>query len=519
LIVAFRRMKVLTDFARFLKSKNKGEVALMLLVVILALASIIYANNIAERIQKQEESQVILWARAIGEKAKILKLSNEIFLKLAEEERKKVEITSKATHLLANENHNESTTSLLLDILTLNNQIPLIQTDENLMVTDFKNIQDGVERGKKLDRLKYPLFFRYPPIEIAYSNKKNYIFYRESIIYNNISTVIEQSSNQFINEIKNNSPLIPVVLLDKDKKLFQYSNFPDEILADTIKLNQYIEDLKNSQDPIVLDIDRTNVKYLYYKSSNLATFVKWFPVVLYSVIAALLFLAFAAIRNVRKYEKNQIWVGMSKETAHQLGTPISSLTAWLEVLNDIEAMPSAQKNVITEMKKDVNRLSLIADRFSKIGSKPKLEGVILHEILHACFEYLKKRGSKKVNFELKDVSPKLKVEINRQLFEWVIENLVKNAFDAIQNEGEILITTSDSVNLVCIDVQDTGKGIAPQDIDQIFEPGFTTKKRGWGLGLSLCKRIIEEYFNGKIYVLNSKINVGTVIRIELPLNS
>ncbi|MFN5849485.1 MAG: sensor histidine kinase, partial [Chitinophagales bacterium] len=147
-----------------------------------------------------------------------------------------------------------------------------------------------------------------------------------------------------------------------------------------------------------LDIDPNNTKYLYYKSSNLASFIKWFPVVLYAVLGAILFLAFAAIRNVRKYEKNQIWVGMSKETAHQLGTPISSLSAWLEVLHDNESSPEVQNNVLTEMKKDVNRLSLIADRFSKIGSKPKLDKINLREILATCFEYLKKRGSKKVHF-------------------------------------------------------------------------------------------------------------------------
>ena len=274
-----------------------------------------------------------------------------------------------------------------------------------------------------------------------------------------------------------------------------------------------------SNEPIILDIDPKNTKYLYYQSSNLASYVKWFPVVLYSILAAILFLAFAAIRNVRKYEKNQIWVGMSKETAHQLGTPISSLSAWIEVLDENTALPIAQKNVIQEMKKDINRLSLIADRFSKIGSKPKLESINLNQILTSCFEYLRKRGSKKVYFELKPTPSELLVDINPQLFEWVIENLVKNAFDAIHHEGYITIETLAENGIISIDVKDSGKGILPKDIEQIFEPGFTTKKRGWGLGLSLCKRIIVEYFNGKIYVLSSGMNVGTAIRVELPLGA
>lgn len=488
----------------------------MLAIVALAAVSIYYANRIAERIQIQEQAQVILWAKAIGEKAKILKLSNEIFLKLAEEERKKVEITSRATQLLANENHNENTTSLFLNIITLNNQIPLIQTDENFVITDFKNIEKNVQRGMVLDKAKYPDFFKYKPIEVVFSDKKNFIFYKESIIYQNISTVIDQSSDQFIDEITNNTSLLPIVLMDKNNKLIQSSNIPEDVKTDKKKFDNYVRELTSSQEPIVLDIEPRNTKYLYYRSSNLASFVKWFPIVLYSVLAAILFLAFAAIRNVRKYEKNQIWVGMSKETAHQLGTPISSLSAWLEVLNENEALPEGQRNVVNEMKKDVSRLSLIADRFSKIGSKPKLDRINLHEILTVCFEYLRKRGSKKVHFELKEIPSDIFVEINRQLFEWVIENLVKNAFDSIHNEGEISIQTTFTNNLVYIDVRDSGKGIAPHDIEKIFEPGFTTKKRGWGLGLSLCKRIIVEYFNGKIYVLSSKMNVGTVIRVELP---
>lgn len=510
----------MNKFLRFVKSKNIGEIGLMLTIVFLAIVSIIYANRLADSIQKQEEAQVILWAKAIGEKAKILKLSNEIFLKLAEEERKKVEITAKATQLLAGENPDEKIASLFLDIIRLNNQIPLVQTDENYVITDFKNVvKPSLKQGVLLKKSDNPEFFKYAPIEISFLDKRNYIFYKESIIYQNISAVIEQSSDQFINEITNNASLLPIILLDNKKNLIHSGNIPEEINSNEKKLKRYIDQLMKSHEPIILDIDPKNTKYLYYQSSNLASYVKWFPVVLYSILAAILFLAFAAIRNVRKYEKNQIWVGMSKETAHQLGTPISSLSAWIEVLDENSALPAAKKNMILEMKKDVNRLSLIADRFSKIGSKPKLESINLNQILTSCFEYLRKRGYKKVHFELKPIPAELHVNINPQLFEWVIENLVKNAFDAIHNEGHITIETLAENRIISIDVRDSGKGILPKDIDQIFEPGFTTKKRGWGLGLSLCKRIIVEYFNGKIYVLSSRMNAGTVIRVELPLGA
>lgn len=499
----------------FLKGKKQREIVILSCLVLLALASIIIANSLAKRIQAQEEAQVILWAKAITEKAKILKLSNEVFSQLANEERKKVEITAKATQLIVSENK-EDVLSIFLDIIKMNDQIPIISTDEQYTVIDFKNIDPKtIQKGIKLTKDKHPEFFNYPPVKIHFLNKKNYIFYRESIIFQKIQQVLQQSSNQFIDEITNNSSLLPILLFDQDKHLLNYGNIPEEITSDSLKFKAYIDDLTSSSEPISLDIDAKNKKYLYYQSANLASYIKWFPIGLYTVLGIIFFLAYSAIRNTRKFEKNQIWVGMSKETAHQLGTPISSLSAWLEVFGENEQVSAQQQNVLAEMKKDVNRLSLIADRFSKIGSKPKLESVNLQEILTQCYDYLKKRGSKKIDFTLHAVDSSMNVEINRQLFEWVIENLVKNAYDAIPNEGKIDIRTTKNQNKIFIDIQDTGKGILPKDVEQIFEPGFTTKKRGWGLGLSLCKRIIEDYFNGKIYVLDSKLNRGSTIRIEL----
>lgn len=506
----------MNKFIRFFNSKNKREIVILIIVVGIAITTIIYANQLANKIEKQEESQVILWAKAISEKSKVLRLSNEIFLKLAEEERKKVEITSKTTQLMSTENIDDKAGSLFLDIMRLNDQIPIIYTDENLIVTDYRNMEGSENmKGTKLSKAQHPEFFNYPPIEISFLNKKNYIFYRESIIFQKISNIIRQSGNQFIDEITNNSSLLPVILLDKNNKLISSGNIPKEIATNQSKLADYIDNFTQQQKPIIIDIDPQNKKYLYYKKSNIASYIKWFPVGLYTILAILIFLAFSAIKNTRNFEKNQIWVGMSKETAHQLGTPISSLGAWLEVFEESENLAENQRNVLYEMKKDVNRLSLIADRFSKIGSKPKLEAINLSDILSQCFDYLKKRASKKVHFTLLETNPNISIEINRQLFEWVIENVVKNAFDAIPNEGTIQIKTSIENNKVYIDIKDSGKGIQPSETEKIFEPGYTTKKRGWGLGLSLCKRIIEDYFNGKIFILWSKPNLGTTIRIEL----
>lgn len=505
---------------QFFNSKNKREIILLMIVAFLALATIFYANHLATKIEKQEESQVILWAKAISEKTKVLKLSTDVFQRLAKEERKKVEITANATRILSSEidmGQNMENISFFVSILELNDQIPIINTDNELKILSLKNIDDhSIKVGNYLSKSKQPEYFNYPPIEIdLLGGKKQYVYYRESIIYQKLTKLTKESSNQFVDEITNNSSQLPVILLDDKKNLLDHGNIPKEIEQSEIKLNQYINDLTKTQKPIIIDIDPKNKKYLYYQSSNIATYIKWFPIGLYSILAMILILTFSAIRNTRNFEKNQIWVGMSKETAHQLGTPISSLGAWLEVFEESISLTEKEKSLLLEMKKDVNRLSLIADRFSKIGSKPKLESIQLNEILNVCFDYLKNRASKRIQFSLKPIEENLYVNINRQLFEWVIENLVKNAFDAIPHDGKVIIDTHSDFHTIYIDIIDTGKGVMPKDIDQIFEPGFTTKKRGWGLGLSLCKRIIHEYFDGKIFVLNSKLNQGTTIRIEL----
>lgn len=500
---------------QFFGSKNKSEIFILIFIALLAIVTIVYANMLANRLDKKEESEVILWAKAISEKAKVLKLSNEVFRLLASEERKKVEINYRTTEFLLSENNNEIL-SYLLFISESNNQIPIIITDASQKILTSRNVENiKFKNGIVLSKTIHPEYFKYQPIVIDLHGKKNYLYYRESKIYQKLSEVLKASGNQFVDEITNNTSMLPVILLDKNQKIQNYGNIPKDIANDKAKFARYVTELKSSNKPIIIDIDPKNKQYLYYQKSNISTYIKWFPVGLYSILGMMLLLTFSAIKNTRNFEKNQIWVGMSKETAHQLGTPISSLGAWLEVIETADNLPESQLNVVEEMKKDVNRLTLIADRFSKIGSKPKLEQVQLEEIIDTCFDYLKNRASKRVIFTMDQIDPSIYVKINRQLFEWVIENMVKNAFDAISNEGKVHIGTKLYHDKLCIDVSDSGKGILPKDVESIFEPGFTTKKRGWGLGLSLCKRIIVDYFDGKIYVHSSKINSGTILRIEL----
>lgn len=255
---------------------------------------------------------------------------------------------------------------------------------------------------------------------------------------------------------------------------------------------------------------------LYYGNSILLRQLAYYPYVQLSVIMLFFFITYLAFKNTKKLEENQVWVGLTKETAHQLGTPISSLMAWMELLK----AQQLDQSLLSDMSKDVERLRTIAERFSKIGSKPDLEMVNLTDTLFESIDYIKKRASNKVNiisnFGTIDFLP---VYLNPSLFAWVIENICKNAIDAMNGKGELEISLTTKQNQIHIDIRDTGKGIPKSRFKTIFNAGYTTKKRGWGLGLSLAKRIIENYHQGKIFVKASQIDQGATFRITLPLQT
>jgi two-component system, sporulation sensor kinase D len=253
---------------------------------------------------------------------------------------------------------------------------------------------------------------------------------------------------------------------------------------------------------------------IYYKDSVLLTRLKWFPYIQLSIIAVFLLIAYTAFNSSRKSEQNQVWVGLAKETAHQLGTPISSLMAWIELIKD--KFNAEEDPLMAEMENDVKRLEIVADRFSKIGSNPKLEPHYVYEVVKDFMDYFKVRVSNNISFELTG-NAELKAGLNIPLFDWVIENLLKNAVNAIEEKGNIKIniTTNKVQDQIFIDVSDTGKGIPRSKFITVFQPGYTTRKRGWGLGLSLTKRIVENYHKGVIVVRESELGKGTTFRITL----
>ncbi len=305
---------------------------------------------------------------------------------------------------------------------------------------------------------------------------------------------------------------IPVVMVDSQDHFITSRNIREPKTNLQAFRQATIARLKHKHPPIEIDIDQNTKQFIYYDDSYLIKELAYFPYIQLGVIALFILVSFWAFSGTKKAEQNQVWVGLSKETAHQLGTPISSLMAWIELLKT--RFPS--DTLLPEMEKDIKRLKTIAERFSKIGSKPELIAIPLMDALDGAITYMRNRISNKVIIEVKQQLPDTaEAAINVPLFEWVIENLCKNAIDAMDGSGKITITLTENNHFYLIDVQDTGKGMAKHLFKTIFNPGFTTKKRGWGLGLSLAKRIIEEYHQGKIYVKQSEINQGTIFRIAL----
>ncbi len=321
----------------------------------------------------------------------------------------------------------------------------------------------------------------------------------------------DNTNLEFITSIIEENKTIPVILVDANDQLLSSLNIREPRKNVDLFYQKEIQRLKHKNPAIEVKLGNTS-QYLYYDESSLLKKLYYFPYVQLSVIFVFMFISFFAFSSTKKAEQNRVWVGLSKETAHQLGTPISSLLAWVDLLK----MKHSDDKMIGEMSKDVNRLRIIAERFSKIGSVPDLQLVSLNEALQNAVHYISNRTSDKVKIQCHFPDKNhIFIKLNIHLFEWVIENLCKNAIDAMDGTGKIYINVTYDEKECFIDVRDTGKGIERAKFKTIFNPGFTTKSRGWGLGLSLAKRIIAEYHGGKIFVKNSEINVGTTFRIIL----
>ena len=311
-------------------------------------------------------------------------------------------------------------------------------------------------------------------------------------------------------QIIRNNTTIPIFITDQKDKIIDSKNIDEEIVKDSIALKNYFYSVKNDNLPIKMESSNSKYHLVYYGNSPLLNKLKYYPVALLLIIILFGAVVYNFYRATKMAMQNKLWAGMAKETAHQIGTPLSSLIGWLEILK----MENIEESTIIEIEKDINRLQTITDRFSKIGSEPVLEKRDIVVDTQKTVDYLQSRVSQQVSFHFEAPQHPIYVEINPALHSWTIENLVKNAIDAMKGKGSLKIILSESENIIKISISDTGKGIPKNQFSKVFEPGFTTKKRGWGLGLSLTKRIVQEYHKGKIKVAHSEIGKGTTMQIS-----
>jgi signal transduction histidine kinase len=403
--------------------------------------------------------------------------------------------------------------NFFLSIIGENTTIPVIVTDESgkIMTSRNTSLDDSVkvlEGGLKQE------FSVYPPIVVNYLyNTKIYLYYKDSNIFAKLKSVLDDLIRSFFSEVVINSASVPVIITDSTgKNVYQSGNIPEDKLQDKAWIANTLQSMASQNTPIRIDLADTGVHFIFYQDSFLLTQLKYYPIVQLGVIFVFLLIAYLLFSYARKSEQNQVWVGMAKETAHQLGTPLSSMVAWMELLK----LKGLDEETIREIEKDVQRLETITDRFSKIGSATKLEKTNIVAVIHDTVSYIRSRVSAKVIFDIKpSIDQEIMIPLNLHLFEWVIENICKNAVDAMEGNGNVTIEITDDDDHIHIDIGDTGKGIPKSRFKTIFRPGYTSKARGWGLGLTLTKRIVENYHAGKIFVKTSTINKGTTFRIIL----
>lgn len=485
---------------------------MLLGAVLIVIASLWYTNILVKKIADDEKKKVRLWAEAIQRKASLVKYTNELFHKIEAEERQKISLWAEANRQLGRD---LSDYTFVLEVIKNNLTIPVIIMNNKGVVMLSKNIDTAYAGNKEyLIRQVDTMKSQHDPIEIEIlPGKKNYLYYRDSRLFTELKTVFDGLIRSFISEVAVNSASVPVIYTDSTRiNVLEFGNMDTLKMKDSLFVQKSIGEFAIENSPIEVDLGDGQKNYIFYKESFLLTQLRYYPYFQFGIIGIFLLISYLLFSTARKAEQDQVWLGMAKETAHQLGTPLSSIIAWLEYLK----MKGVDEQMLAEARQDVKRLETITERFSKIGSLPVLDKADIMDVLNKSIDYMRTRTSTSVNFSvISQHSHPISVKLNIPLFEWVIENLCRNSVDAMDGTGSISVEVSDQLQFVYIDVTDTGKGINRSKYRTIFQPGFTTKQRGWGLGLSLVKRIIENYHGGKIFVKHSEIGKGTTIRIVL----
>ena len=494
---------------------NKKKWKLWLFVsAAIAFVLIIYASKVLlTDIANEERQKVKIWADAVSAKAELVNYTDYFFNNIKLEEGKRAAILVKAKQKVNDASWDEDIT-FYVDIITANSTIPSIITNPDGSVDYVVNVDTATAKIKHISELGDKIC-EYDSLKIIYyKNRYKILYYKESQIYSHLRAMLNDLIESFFQEAVINNATVPVIITDSTKSnVIVYGNIDStRIKRKNFRWEDMVKNMEKAHQPIKVTLPEQGTCYVFYEESQILTRLRYFPYIQFAIIAIFVIIAYLLFSSARRSEQNRVWVGMSKETAHQLGTPISSLMAWTELLKEQDI----DNNIITEIEKDVHRLDTIAKRFSKIGSAPELKPENLLEVIGDFVPYLQARISKKITIKFnKPEDAEIILPMNRYLFEWVIENICKNSVDAIEGNGVIIIDIQHEGEYVNIDIADTGKGMPANVQKNIFKPGFTSKSRGWGLGLALAKRIIEEYHKGRIFILSSVVGKGTTMRISL----
>lgn len=465
-------------------------------------------NNLINQLRVEEKKKIELWANTISRKSDLVQHTEKFFKQVKEEERKRVEQFIEA-HKIILQQPLDKELDFYFRFISDNRTIPVIITDEFNNISLSQNISLDKDYKVLVGDL-YKEFSKNPPLEYEVFGMKFKLYYTESRVYTDLHNVLLDLSKSLIDEVTVNYVFVPVIITDTTKTIVYSSGnvSPNKLIQ--ANLQTTLSHMQSVNNPILITLPDKRNAYVFYEESNILKVLKYYPIFFIIIFLVIVFIAYQLFSAIKRSEQNSVWVGMSRETAHQLGTPISSLMAWVEYLR----FNPENESTCLEITKDIYRLETITQRFSKIGSNPELTKQDLVPIINNAVDYLRIRSSKKVIFNI--ILPQDKaiiLPLNEYLLEWVLENLCKNAIDAMSGVGEFKIELIDDTKKIHLDISDTGKGIPKSCHRKIFQPGFTSKKRGWGLGLSLAKRIIEEYHKGKIFVKQSSLGKGTTFRI------
>ena len=467
---------------------NKARWLILSITVLLAVVALVEINRVSIQMRKAEVEKVKLWAKAISQKAQLVNYSEEFFASVARDEHRKMQLY---TNILRSFDRmgNDADADFSLDYVRY-----IVDSCETaIIITDADSIITVPSEwaGEKLEGRRLEEFSHNEPFHYRIWGMKMTLYYKESKMYTELRNVLVVDSLQ--------GEVLASGNLAKDE-----FDTPEALAA-------RLCEMEAENDPIILRLPDGQKAYVFYENTPMLKSMRWVPILYLFVLAVLMVISYYLFRTARTMEQNRIWVGMAKETAHQLGTPISSLMAWTQYLEGKTFTPE----YAAEINKDLNRLETVTHRFSKIGSVPELEYESVCAAVSNALGYLQTRSSRKVKFVTSFPEEDIRVPLNSYLFEWVIENVCKNAIDAMEGVGTFTVVVSSDSRYVYVDLGDTGRGMSPSVQKRVFDSGFSTKPRGWGLGLSLAKRIINDYHKGRIFVKYSVEGQGTVFRIVL----